>query len=86
MEESGEWIGTMEASKRFGVSPAYLYKLAFEDEVIDYRTAAMGKTNLRRKVFYKVADLEKWYEGRNSHFKRKHQKNETPGQKVPAVA
>lgn len=85
-EESQEWIGTMDASKRYGVAPAYLYRLAFEDEVLEYKTEPMGRGNLRRKIFYKVADLERWYANRDSHFKRKHEKNESPGQEVSLIA
>lgn len=83
--EEEEWIDTMTASKRFSVSPAWLYKLAFDEPIqVDHRIVTKGR--LRSKIEYSVADLKRWDAKRDSRFKKSAQPTEQPGRTSPAYA
>ena len=83
--EEEEWIDTMTASKRFNVSPAWLYKLAFEEpQQLTHRIVTKGR--LRSKIEYSVSDLKRWDAKRDSRFKKTSQPTEQPGRMRPAPA
>lgn len=80
-----EWIDTMTACKRFRVSPATLYRLAY-DEPIQVETRVIMKGKLRPKLLYRLSDLVLWNANRSPGRRYSEQPTETPGQAGLVVA
>lgn len=77
-ESAEEWIGTMEAARRFKVTTPILYEIAYSKRVTT-RRRPMGP--FREKLEFKVSELKAWDDNRKSHWKEKSKnRSETQGQ------